>query len=126
MRPSERSRVGSGLEIKEGPHGRGVFATRAYAEGEAVEDCPTLELPDAEVVGNLADYVFNSGTDGEVLLLLGFGMLYNHSAEPNVEYVQSEDPRTITFVATRGIEPGEELTISYGDQWWDTRGLEPG
>ena len=36
-----------------------------------------------------------------MLLLLGFGMLYNHSSEPNCEYVQ-EEPRVITFVDASG------------------------
>ena len=36
----------------------------------------------------------------EVILLLGYGMLYNHSAEPNCEYIQ-DDPRIITFVTIR-------------------------
>ena len=114
-----------GLEIKEGLYGRGVFATRHFDEGEAVEHCPTLELPENEVAGQLGDYVFgsNEGED-EVLLLLGFGMLYNHSAEPNVEYVQ-EEPRVIKFVAIRPVEPGDELTIDYGEEWWQTRNLEP-
>jgi hypothetical protein len=105
-------------------HGRGVFAARAFAEGDAVESCPTLPLRDADVVGELGDYVFGSSTDGQVLLLLGFGMLYNHSASPNLEYYQDE-PDVITFVAAREIESGEELTIDYGREWWEGRGLEP-
>ena len=115
----------AGLEIKEGPYGRGVFTTRAFKEGEAVEHCPTLELPADEVVGQLNDYVFgsNEGED-EVILLLGYGMLYNHSAEPNCEYVQ-EEPRVIKFVTLRPVEPGEELYIDYGEEWWETRNREP-
>jgi hypothetical protein len=117
--------VPAGLEIKEGRYGRGVFATRHFDKGEPVEACPTLELPGDEVVGQLGDYVFgsNEGED-EVLLLLGFGMLYNHSSEPNLEYVQ-EEPRVITFLATRAVEPGDELTIDYGEEWWATRNREP-
>jgi hypothetical protein len=114
-----------GLEIKEGRHGRGVFATRRFTTGDAVERCPTLELPGDQVAGRLSDYVFGSGDDeDEVLLLLGYGMLYNHSAEANCEYVQ-EEPRVITFVATTDVEPGDELTIDYGEEWWSTRNLEP-
>ena len=65
----------AGLEIKEGPYGRGVFATRHFDEGEAVEYCPTLELPGDQVVGRLGDYVFGSNeSEDEVLLLLGFEM----------------------------------------------------
>jgi uncharacterized protein len=119
------ARNGSGLTIKRGPHGRGVFATRRFARGELVERCPTVELPDADVIGRLDDYVYTSITDGDVLLVLGYGMLYNHSPDPNVEYVQ-DDPSILSFHALRTVLPGEELTIDYGDKWWETRGLEPG
>jgi uncharacterized protein len=114
-----------GLEIKEGRFGRGVFATRAFAKGETVEHCPTLELPEDEVVGQLGDYVFGSNEDEhEVILLLGYGMLYNHSPDPNCEYVQ-EAPRVIAFVTLRDVKAGEELMIDYGEEWWSTRNREP-
>ena len=119
------AQTASGLAVKRGPHGRGVFATRRFAKGALVERCPTVEVPDSEVVGRLDDYVYTSVKDGDVLLVLGYGMLYNHSADPNVEYLQDE-PSTISFRALRTVLPGEELTIDYGDRWWETRGLEPG
>ena len=117
--------TGSGLAVKRGPHGRGVFATRRYVTGQLVEICPTVEVADSEVTGRLDDYVYTSVKDGDVLLVLGYGMLYNHSADPNVEYVQ-DDPSIIRFRARRTVNPGEELTIDYGETWWETRGLEPG
>ena len=114
-----------GLEIKEGPYGRGVFATRAFAAAEALEHCPTLELPGDEVVGQLGDYVFGSNeNEDDDILLLGYGMLYNHSSEPNCEYIQ-EAPRVIMFQTLRAVEPGEELFIDYGEEWWSTRNREP-
>jgi hypothetical protein len=116
--------TGSGLAVEHGPHGRGVFATRRFVKGELVEICPTVEVADAEVTGHLGDYVFTSVKGGDVLLVLGYGMLYNHSPNPNLEYVQDE-PSTITFLALRAVRPGDELTIDYGDDWWETRGLEP-
>ena len=106
-------------------HGRGVFASRAIRDGETVETCPTLELPAADVAGQLLDYVFDSpDAEDMVVMPLGYGMLYNHSAEANLEYVEADD-RGIAYVAVRPIAAGEELTINYGEQWWDTRELEP-
>ncbi len=113
-----------GLEVRRGRRGRGVFATRGFAEGELIETCPTVQLADAEVTGRLGDYVYTSVKDGDVLIVLGYGMLYNHAARPNVEYVQDE-PSTMRFLALRAVSPGEELTIDYGEEWWATRGLRP-
>jgi uncharacterized protein len=119
-----RTETRVGLAVKRGPHGRGVFATRRYIKGQLVERCPTVEVPDSEVSGRLDDYVYASVKDGNVLIVLGYGMLYNHSDDPNVEYVQ-EEPSVITFRALRTVTAGEELTIDYGEEWWETRGLEP-
>jgi hypothetical protein len=112
------------LEVRDGRLGRGVFAARAFADDEQVEVCPTVELPRSEAKGVLANYVFDSerGRDA-VVLVLGYGMLYNHSEDPNLEYEQ--EGGVVTFFAARAIAPGEELTITYGREWWTTRGLEP-
>ncbi len=111
-----------GLAVREGARGRGVFATRTFAEGDVVEVCPTVEI--SEGGGDLADYLFESTTKGRFLVVLGFGMLYNHAAEPNLDYFQDEAD-TLEFVAQRRIERGEELTISYGAEWWSARGEKP-
>jgi SET domain-containing protein len=113
------------VRVGEGPHGRGVFAARAIAKGETLELCPTLEVNENDASGLLCDYVFGSAQyeDG-VVLPLGYGMLYNHSSEPNTEYVE-EEAGVIAFLATRDIAEGEECVIDYGPEWWDTRGLEP-
>ena len=99
-----------------------MFANRTFAEGETVEVCPTVEI--SQGGGDLADYLFESTNEGMFLVVLGFGMLYNHSSEPNLDYFQENDA-ALAFVAQRQIEKGEELTISYGDEWWAARGETP-
>ena len=125
MARESKPQNGSGLAIRRSPHGRGVFATRRFRKGQLVEVCATVEVAESDVVGRLDDYVYDSVKAGDSLIVLGYGMLYNHSADPNVEYDQ-EEPSRIEYRALRTIEPGEELTIDYGDEWWETRGLEPG
>jgi len=119
------SKMSWAIEVRPARHGRGVFATRRLQEGELVECCPTVELLESDVTGVLRDYIFASVSDDHVVIVLGYGMLYNHSADPNLEYLQ-ERTSTIEFYAQRVVEPGEELTISYDSEWWASRGLETG
>ena len=115
-----------GVRVGFGPHGRGVFAVRAIASDETIEICPTIEVAEADVGGALGDYVINSGSDPSFnVMILGYGSLYNHSYEPCAEYQQHTDD-SLAFVALRDIAEGEEITIDYGEEWWETRDLEPG
>jgi len=108
-----------GVEVRDaGPRGRGVFATRAFEEGETVEDCPVIEVPEAELPALastiLASYFFQwGGTGDEGAVALGYGSLYNHTNTPNAMYVRKRELRLISFVAVRPIAAGEEITVSY-------------
>ncbi len=114
------------IEIREGPHGRGVYAVRDIPSGETIEITPTIEINDTDAGGALGDYVISSHNDPELnVFMLGYGSLYNHSDEPCAEY-QQDTENTLAFVALRDIASGEEVTIDYGGEWWETRGLEPG
>ena len=113
------------LIVKTGRRGRGVFAGRAFAEGDVVESCPSILIPEEEIEGGvLLDYVFDSHRPGKVLLLLGLGSLYNHSSQPNL-YHRTAGRLTIEFVALRDIERGEELTHNYGADYWADRSKQP-
>ena len=61
--------------------------------------------------------------DDQRALLLGKGLLFNHSFEPNCSYWFREDKETgryfMDFFTLRDVRENEELTISYGNQiWW--------
>jgi SET domain-containing protein len=105
--------------------GRGVFAVREIGAGERIELCPVLALNEEESYGTLANYCVDAGDDAEgKRLMLGYGSLYNHSDDPNAEYVHEADD-AYAFVAIRDIAAGEQITINYGQEWWETRGLDP-
>jgi uncharacterized protein len=109
------------IRIGETEHGRGVIATAEIAAGETIEVCPILELGEGDASGLLDDYTVSLGdSEAGVALLLGYGSLYNHSEEPNAEYIAVADD-AYSFVALRDIEVGEQVTISYGEEWWRTR-----
>jgi hypothetical protein len=113
-----------GIGFRRGRRGRGVFALRDFREGEIVEICPTVVVADEDVEGVARHYVFSARQPGKLLLVLGYGMLYNHSAEPNL-FHRSGGRLLIEFVALRDIAAGEELTHNYGQEYWDDRPIRP-
>jgi SET domain-containing protein len=113
-----------GIGVGRGRRGRGVFALRPFEEGEVVETCPAVVLPEDEVRGVLRDYVYSTRRADRLLLVFGYAMLYNHSNEPNL-FHRTAGRLTIEFVALRDIEEGEELTHDYGPEYWTDRGRTP-
>jgi SET domain-containing protein len=109
-----------GLEIRSSAiHGRGVFATRAFAAGDTVERCPVVVVPAAE--RHLLDgtHLFNYYFDWEhdaAAIALGYGSLYNHSGSPSARYRKVFDADVVEFVALRDIEPTCEITVDYTDR----------
>lgn len=97
------------VEARRSPiHGKGCFATRTIEAGEHIGDYsgrPTAA--DGTYV------LWVEGDDGEFYGIDGDGVLrwLNHSSSPNVEF---DGPQ---LFAIRDIEPGEELTFHYGEEW---------
>jgi len=101
-------------------HGLGVFAGKSFRPQETVEIAPCIHNPDmySEAFG---DYVFESSVPGYAsTLVLGYGSLYNHAEQPNLDYYTYNE-RFMLYYANRPIKLGEELTINYGPGWWDGR-----
>ncbi|TLU81738.1 MAG: SET domain-containing protein [Chlorobium sp.] len=103
--------------------GRGAFALKKFREGDIIEQCPALEVTDQDIGGELLNYVFYGSSESARLVVMGNGMLFNHSSTPNVAYYRENTalgPELILY-ALRNIQKGEELFYSYGDEWWSTR-----
>jgi hypothetical protein len=122
-----------GVKVRPAEWGWGVFTDAFIAEGAHIEECHYLKVPAGSISGPpMTDYVFNltwgeheEQRPGEWLaVVLGYGMIYNHSPKPNVAYFRGGERDLFTFYATRDIQPGEQLFITYGENWWNTRGQE--
>ena len=102
--------------------GRGVFAKRSLSKGSIVEDAPFLAIYQEEISGELMNYVFVLD-EHCYALCLGYGSLYNHSNTPNVDHQLYPNDSRMSYIAIRDIEAGEELTVTYGEEWLANRGL---
>lgn len=100
-----------------------VIAKTQFAKGEIIEICPLIILPEiAKTVDRLKDIVFEiNKKKAEYGLVLGYGSLYGHSDEPNVDYAYNKRQRHMFFIANRPIQAHEELTINYGKDYWEER-----
>ena len=105
-------------------HGHGVFALVPIANGETIERCTYLVIDDDDLqeANRLNDYLFDSpGAVGDYLLMMGHGMLYNHSTVANASWEIDDDNRFVRFFATADIGVGDEILHDYGTAYWDTR-----
>lgn len=106
-------------ELSNGEFNRGVFATRDIKKGELVHEAPVIAYPNDEHVfiekTLLADYAFEYGIN-HTAMLLGYGMLFNHSYEPNTIYEINFDNHTFDFYAYKDLKADEELLINYNGE----------
>ena len=98
-------------------HGYGVFAGKTIQKGEIIEECYVLITRGKDKA--LEDYYFDG--DGKYALLTGYGIIYNHSDDDNAEYHINVKRRLATIKASRKIKKGEEIFVSYGDEWFKDR-----
>jgi hypothetical protein len=98
--------------------GRGVFTSESIDNEDIIEICPLIFIPKEQLPfldkTIIYDYYFLMPDDSEnACLPLGYGMLYNHSAEPNAEVVFDLDNNYIQIHCIQAIAAGEEIFINY-------------
>lgn len=102
--------------ISDGEFNRGVFASVYIKKGTLFHQAPVIAYPNEEhehiEKTLLADYAFEYGI-GRSAILLGYGMLFNHSYTPNADYEINFDNHTFDFFAYKDIKQGEEVFINY-------------
>ncbi|MFT5165619.1 MAG: SET domain-containing protein [Saprospiraceae bacterium] len=97
---------------------RGVFSSQPIPKSSIIEICGVIVIPGDEMEylkkTVLYNYYFDWNEESQSgAIALGYGSLYNHSYEPNTEYVLDYESNTLAFHALRDIEAGEEITINY-------------
>lgn len=98
--------------------GRGVFALVDIKNGEVIEQCPVIDIPQKQVhniqSSILINYNFAWGApEDRLAICLGFGSVYNHAYDPNATYIKHIERELINFVAIKDIKKGEEITVNY-------------
>jgi uncharacterized protein len=118
--------------LSDGEFNRGVFAKQYIKRGTLLHEAPVIPYPnkDHDYIEKtiLGDYAFEYGAN-HTAILLGYGMLFNHSYTPNATYKINFDNHTFDFYAYTDIQAGEEILINYNgdvdDQellWFDREG----
>jgi hypothetical protein len=98
-------------------HGFGVFAEKTIRKGEVIEQCYFILSKGGD--DGLEDYYF--AAKRKYAVFLGYGSIYNHSDEPNADYTININKRIALIKADRTIHKGEEILISYGENWFKSR-----
>ena len=102
--------------VSDGEFNRGVFATRDIKKGELFHEAPVISYPNDQhqyiEQTLLADYAFEYGINHSAILL-GYGMLFNHSYEHNAIYEINFENHTFDFYAFTDIKAGDEIFINY-------------
>jgi hypothetical protein len=103
----------------------GVFTNSKIEKGEIVEYCHCIL--DNYYTSALNDYTFRVNVKSQdVYHCLGYGAIYNHSFEPNIEWKfdYNNGFPLIKFYAIRDIKVDEELRHNYGPGYWENKKIK--
>lgn len=122
------------IQVKEiKAKGRGVFTTHNIAVNTVIEISPVIVFPVKEVADAektlLYNYFFEWGTNKNKRALgMGYISMYNHSYTANCRYEMDYIANTITIIAVKPINNGDELCINYNAEpdnatpvWFDVK-----
>jgi len=102
-----------------GSIGLGVFTTSNIKSGEIIEECHHIPLtqPFKYIDSFLQTYLYSFPKENpnSSTVVLGYGGIYNHFKEPNVDWDIDMERNLFIFKAIRDIDSGEELYVNYGE-----------
>jgi uncharacterized protein len=101
--------------------GRGVFARRAFRQGQIIERAPAVVIPGPSWNRHgrltlLEHYCYQSGARNQnSAVVLGYVMLYNHAWDPNANLDEMPD-HSYQVTARRDIRKGDEILVNYNGE----------
>ena len=107
------------LRVGRSSAGLGLFATAPIQQGQYIEYIgPIITNRKADALKG-ARYLFEINSKWTIngALRTNLARYINHSCAPNCESVQTG--RRVFIKAVKNIQPGEELTYDYGDEYVD-------
>lgn len=109
------------VSVKKSPiHGYGVFAEQDIPADTIIEECHTL-LAESKIPC-FDRYYFNVA--GKFAIALGHGVIYNHSDDPNACSEWDKEHGLVIIKSEKEIKKGDEIFISYGEQYFNNRNIK--
>ena len=100
--------------------GHGVFTKGPICNGEFIEIAPVVAVKSGD--GEFLNYTLAWGD--RLVVALGWTMLYNHSDRNSCVFSSNFEHNLVAIMAVRDIAPGEQITVSYGPNWFSSRGMK--
>jgi len=104
--------------------GLGLFATEAIAKGRTIVEYRGRRITAAKAWeieqkgGNRYLFELNKRWTIDGSSRSNLGRYINHACKPNAQAILRRTGK-LEFAASRWIEPGEEITIDYGEEYFD-------
>lgn len=124
------------LKIQDSPVGSyGVFTSEDLQELTCVEIAKAIIFP-RDVYHQALYVTMANGFEPKDLIIdqytIGWGEkkvciplgnigMYNHSDNPNCEFIKLSDKKCVGMVTIKKVKAGEELTVSYGLTWFKNK-----
>jgi SET domain-containing protein len=75
---------------------------------------------DINFQGVILNYVFTSDNENKSVVVFGYGSIYNHQDDYDVEW-EIKNGNTMIITAIKDIPKGKEIYNNYGDEYWEER-----
>ena len=95
-------------------HGWGLFTNEFIKQDQII--CQSVGIffpPFIEYPKEIFNYLYNSHSPKGLLLFLGYSSLINSSETPNSNFKIDSEQNIITIIASKDINPLEEITLNY-------------